>query len=56
MRTDGSPNAMPTAAATTPARRNDTICGNHGRRSTRLYAANAPTAMNAADPSDSWPA
>ena len=27
-----------------------------GTRSTKLYAANAPTAMNAAVPSESWPA
>ncbi len=56
MRSDGNPNTMPTAAAHRPASAKDTRVGSHGIRSSKLYAMNAPTAMNAAVPSESWPA
>ena len=47
---------MPTSAATVPPPTNASSIGMPGTRSTKLYDANAPTAMNAAVPSDSWPA
>jgi hypothetical protein len=56
MRRLGNPNTIPTSAAHTPASTNATRSGIPGTRSMKLYAANAPTAMNAAVPSESWPA
>ena len=56
MRKLGSPNTIPTSAAHSPASTNATSSGMPGTRSMKLYAANAPTAMNAAVPSESWPA
>ena len=47
---------MPTAAADRPPPAKATSNGMPGTRSTKLYDANAPTAMNAALPSESWPA
>ena len=56
MRRLGRPNRMPTSAATTPPPANASSMGIPGMRSTKLYEAKAPTAMNAAVPSESWPA
>jgi hypothetical protein len=47
---------MPTSAATTPPPANAARNGMPGTRRIRLYEANAPTAMNAAVPSESCPA
>ena len=56
MRRLGSPKTMPTAAAHKPPTMNAPKIGMCGMRSTALYAMKAPTAMNAAVPSDSCPA
>ena len=47
---------MPTSAAIAPPPTNASRIGMPGTRSMKLYDANAPTAMNAAVPSESWPA
>ena len=47
---------MPTPAAISPPPTNASRIGMPGMRSMKLYDANAPIAMNAAWPSDSWPA
>ena len=55
MRRLGRPNTIPTAAAISPPPANASRIGMPGTRSMKLYDANAPTAMNAAVPSDSCP-
>jgi hypothetical protein len=56
MRKLGSPNTTPTAAAHSPPMAKAPMIGTPGMRSTALYAMKAPTAMNAAVPSESCPA
>jgi hypothetical protein len=56
MRKLGNPNSIPTSAATAPPPTNARRIGMPGTRSMKLYDANAPTAMNAAVPSDNCPA
>ena len=56
MRRLGSPKTMPTAAAQSPPMMNEPSKGIPGMRNSALYAMNAPTAMNAAVPSEIWPA
>jgi len=56
MRRLGSPNTIPTAAAMTPPPAKASNSGMPGMRRMKLYDMKAPTAMNAAVPSDSCPA
>ncbi len=55
MRNDGMPNTTPIAVAHRPPSSSETISGMPSTRIWKLYAAYAPTAMNAPVPSDICP-